>query len=86
MLIGVISILISAVLFLSLFYNNDFMCKDEEQKYKEIAGKIKSQRTQDEQDFIDKTWHIYWSRKVSKHSFVIGVLLLMVAILFNKFN
>ncbi len=85
-LIGIIFILISCILFFSLFYNNDYMCKDEEQKYRLITDKIKSQRTIEEQDFIDKTWHIYWSKKVSKHSFVIGVLLLLVAILFNKFN
>lgn len=85
MLIGVIAILVSVVLFLSLFYNNDYMSKNEQKQYREIVGKIKSQRTEDEQDIINKTWHIYWSTKVSKHSFVIGSLLIMVAMLFNKF-
>lgn len=83
-LIGIILIFISFILFFSLFYNNDYMCKNEEQKYRLITDKIKSIRTIDEQDFIDKTWHIYWSQKISKHSFVIGSLFLLTSILFNQ--
>lgn len=84
MLLGVILLMISGILFLSLFYNNDYMCKNEIEKYKVISDKVKSERTNEEQDLIDKTWHIYWSMKVSKHSFVIGILLIAISILFSK--
>lgn len=86
MLIGIILILVSCILFLSLFYNNDYMSRDEIEKYKLITDQNKSQRTIEDQAFIDKTWHKYWSMKISKHSFIVGTLLLMIAVLLNKFN
>lgn len=60
------------------------MCKNEEERYSLLTNKIKSQRTDEEQDLINKTWHIYWSKKISRHSFVIGILFLTAGIVLNK--
>jgi hypothetical protein len=83
LLVGSIFMVVALILFFSLFYNDDHMCKDEEQRYQQIVDKIKPDRSLDEQDLIDKTWHIYWQKKISKSCFVIGILFISFGILSN---
>lgn len=52
-------------------------------KYWKISKKLKINRTDKEEDFIQKNWHKYYITKIRNTSFKIGAILFSITLLFD---
>jgi hypothetical protein len=52
--------------------------RDEREKYKFIARKMKAERTEEEQEFYFQTQDSYYSLQISKYSFLLAIILIVV--------
>lgn len=81
--IGVIAIAIGILFFCAQVLSVDFMDKSDREKFKIFFAKDKDNRTNDEQHFIDTTWHKYYMTKARNIGFAVGVPLLAGSLLFD---
>lgn len=81
--IGIIAIAIGILFFCAQVLSVDFMNKSDREKFRIFFAKDKDNRTNDEQHFIDTTWHKYYMTKVRNIGFLIGLPLVGLAFLFD---
>ena len=82
-IIGLIATGLGILLLVAQVLSADFMNIRNRQKFQEVIHKDALERTDDEQKFIDTTWHKYYATKVRNISFMIGLPLLGLTLFFD---
>ena len=53
------------------------LSRDEREKYKYIAQKMKAERTEEEQEFYFQTQDSFYSLLIAKYSFLLAIILIV---------
>jgi len=70
-------------MFVTQILNSDFISQVKIDEYFLISNKTKLSRSEEEQKFIDKTWHLYYMQKLRNLSFKVGMIVLPITILLS---
>jgi|GEM_PF-3166534 len=81
--IALTSLIISLIMFVTQILNSDFISQVKIDEYFLISNKTKLSRSEEEQKFIDKTWHLYYMQKLRNLSFKVGMIVLPITILLS---
>lgn len=62
------------------------LTQEERKRYREIATKLQTERTNDEQEFYFQTQDSFYSLMISKYSFFAAILLIIIQAIYGKIS